>query len=165
MEFIKRQDAVYAEIRARTGSKILSAGTLPAILRELTTITSATQYDIWAFLLHIRQYSTASYILQFLLRRYQLDVSKAEAISEQLNTEYKSVDGDIPTDSWLDSVFERHLLGKELFKLAVLEPGKESSRDPSGDTSKYPEVSEFFIEVITVHVFHKIIVFIYMFCP
>jgi hypothetical protein len=51
---------------------IVSAATLPAILRHLTNIQNASQYDVWSVLLHIRQFSTAKYVMDFIFDRYCL---------------------------------------------------------------------------------------------
>lgn len=102
--------------------RILSAGTLPSILRILTDVHTATQYDLWSFLLHVRQYSTAKYILEFLRRRYLLTHAGVHETAEELAAE----EGPIATDAWedarhekftwMESQLKRHVLGSELFR-------------------------------------------------
>lgn len=65
----------------------LSAATLPALLRRLTTIETTSQSQIWSFLLHLRLFVGPKYILKFLHKRFFLSLKEVEAYAVSVREE------------------------------------------------------------------------------
>lgn len=91
----------------------------------------------------MRQYSTAKYVLDFLRRRYALDVAQARAAAEVLDAE-----GGPPVDRsrLLENLLQRHVLGSGLFKNAAKAIAEDSNASTHGNNSA-SAMSEIFIEV------------------
>lgn len=94
--------------------RCLKAGTLPAILRRLTTLQTTSQSEIWTLLLHLRTFSHKKNILEFLFHRFSNDTAKANMYAASLSADLPlPCSDDIPTDPTLaivDWLFEVYIL-------------------------------------------------------
>jgi len=148
MEPLRKVDTIYADAGCeRRPQRILSAATLPALLRVLTDVNTSTQYDVWSLVLHIRQYSTAKYTLDFLRSRYLMSTAQAQSMAAELADEDRAgvLDGPEPDGAaWLDSQLKRHLLGGDLFRAVAGDIASAGDEEPAS-------LSEFYIEVIVLY--------------
>ena len=90
--------------------RCIKAGTLPAILRRLTTLQTTSQSEIWTLLLHLRIFSHKKNILEFLFHRFSNDTTTANIYASSLSADVPlPYSEEIPTDPTLaivDWLFE-----------------------------------------------------------
>lgn len=94
----------------------LIAGTLPSVLRRLTNVSSGSQFESWALLVSIREYSSARYVFDFLRERYELTSESVARIRRSARASGRLSSGrsaDSTSSSFVPDL-QRHALGPEL---------------------------------------------------
>ena len=71
-------------------SVLIKGGTLPAVLRRLTSIETTASSEIWNFLLRSRSLVSPFYIIYFLMKRYFIQSIDVDNYAESIFHEYET---------------------------------------------------------------------------
>ncbi len=120
----------------------LKGATLPALLRSLTSIETTSTAEIWSYLLRARRFVSTTGMLQFLLRRFALNVQSCDEYVEQSlsmergKEDERVLEGGVDSAAMRTTAIEegmRHIVGSQIYQLITLEKlRKLSTNDNTG---------------------------------